>query len=315
MANIIKIKRGSGVPGSGVLEGYELGYDTTNNSLYLGVAGSNPIKIADAFQGYLTIDNATGKLTVVNDFEVTGETTLSTATVNGIFTTTDTANLKGSITNIGNSPTDELNVASITNFYNTITVAAGALASLDGGVNINDIITLDSTTGNIDTTGDLTAQNVVVNGDLTVHGTTTTVESTVVTINDPIFTMGTTPVSPDGKDRGIEFKYGDSTTPLVGFFGLDESTGRFIYIPDAINTSEVFSGTAGDFEVGDIYQGGTNVSQNWNAAAAALGISGGTGGITTATQYDILIADIAGQFQPTKTIPSSAGITIDCGTY
>jgi hypothetical protein len=53
MANIIKIKRGSGVPASGLLAGYELGWDYTNNSLYIGVDGTNPIKIADAFNGYL----------------------------------------------------------------------------------------------------------------------------------------------------------------------------------------------------------------------------------------------------------------------
>lgn len=476
MANIIKIKRGSGVPGSGVLSGYELGYDTTNNSLYLGVDGANPIKIADSFQGYLSINTSTGKLYASNDLEVngaadfnstlnvdgnttlggtltvTGLTTLNggitadggaftvsdtsgniytagtltvdgsttlgdsaddTATIRGIVTISDTGRTTtvqgalevdqtvgidgdvrvgtsgtshftvgagtgnvhtdgtldvdgattlnsfltvavGQLTTLGGdldvtgnttltgtlianqiatfnddvtiglSSADVLDVNSTANFANTINVIG--LSSLDGGIDVNGKLTVDAATGDIATAGDLTAENATINGDLVVHGTTTTVNSTTVEIADPIFTLGETLAVSDAKDRGIELKYGDTASPLVGFFGLDESTGRFIFLPDATNTSEVFSGDHGDYEVGEIYQPQTsgvydaagsvvNASENWNAAAVALGISGGAGGITSATQYDLLQADASGVFQPTKTISSSSGITIDCGTY
>jgi hypothetical protein len=89
--------------------------------------------------------------------------------------------------------------------------------------------------------------NLAVTGNLTVNGTTTTVNSTTVTIDDPIFTLGgdTAPASDDNKDRGIEFRYHNGTAAKVGFFGFDDSTGKFTFIPDATNTSEVFSGTAG----------------------------------------------------------------------
>ena len=91
-----------------------------------------------------------------------------------------------------------------------------------------------------------TSGNLSVTGDLIVNGTTTTVNSTTVTIDDPIFTLGgdTAPTSDDNKDRGIEFQWYD-TAAKVGFFGFDDSTGKFTFIPDATNTSEVFSGTAG----------------------------------------------------------------------
>ena len=91
-----------------------------------------------------------------------------------------------------------------------------------------------------------TSGNLSVTGDLIVNGTTTTVNSTTVTIDDPIFTLGgdTAPASDDNKDRGIEFQWYD-TAAKVGFFGFDDSTGKFTFIPDATNTSEVFSGTAG----------------------------------------------------------------------
>ena len=91
------------------------------------------------------------------------------------------------------------------------------------------------------------AGDLAVTGDLTVNGTTTTVNSTTVTIDDPIFTLGgdTAPASDDNKDRGIEFNWHNGSAAKVGFFGFDDSAGKFTFIPDATNTSEVFSGTAG----------------------------------------------------------------------
>jgi len=91
------------------------------------------------------------------------------------------------------------------------------------------------------------SDNVVVTGNLTVNGTTTTVNSTTTTVDDPVFTIGgdSTPGSDDNKDRGIEFKWHNGSAAKVGFFGFDDSTGKFTFIPDATNSSEVFSGSAG----------------------------------------------------------------------
>jgi hypothetical protein len=99
---------------------------------------------------------------------------------------------------------------------------------------------------------------VVVGGDLTVNGTTTTVNSTTVTIDDPIFTLGgdTAPGSDDNKDRGIEFRYHNGSAAKIGFFGFDDSTSKFTFIADASNSSEVFSGSAGDVAFGDIAAAG-----------------------------------------------------------
>ena len=92
-----------------------------------------------------------------------------------------------------------------------------------------------------------TAGGLTVTGDLTVNGTTTTVNSTTTTVDDPIFTVGgdSAPGSDDNKDRGIEFRWHNGSAAKVGFFGFDDSTGKFTFIPDATNSSEVFSGTAG----------------------------------------------------------------------
>ena len=94
--------------------------------------------------------------------------------------------------------------------------------------------------------------NLVVTGNLTVNGQTTTVNSTVTTIDDPIITLGgdTAPGSDDNKDRGIEFRYHNGSAAKVGFFGFDDSTSKFTFIPDATNNSEVFSGSAGNVAFG-----------------------------------------------------------------
>ena len=114
--------------------------------------------------------------------------------------------------------------------------------------------------------------NVAVAGDLTVNGTTTTVNSTTVTIDDPIFTLGgdTAPGSDDNKDRGIEFRYHNGSAAKVGFFGYDDSASAFTFIPDATNSSEVFSGTAGNVVFGNIAGTLTTAAQTNITSVGAL---------------------------------------------
>ena len=104
--------------------------------------------------------------------------------------------------------------------------------------------------------------NVVVYGNLSVMGNTTTVNSNTITVDDPVFTLGgdTAPTADDNKDRGIEFRWHDGSTAKTGFFGYDDSVSRFKFIADATNTSEVFSGDAGDAEFGDILIDGFTLS-------------------------------------------------------
>ncbi len=106
--------------------------------------------------------------------------------------------------------------------------------------------------------------DLTVAGTLTVNGTTTTVNSTVVTVDDPIFTLGGDGSGvDDDKDRGIEFKWHTGSAAKVGFFGRNDNTGRFAYIADATNSSEVFSGTLGDAEFTTVYANLTgNVTGN-----------------------------------------------------
>ena len=121
---------------------------------------------------------------------------------------------------------------------------------------------------------------VTITGDLTVNGTTTTVNSTVVTIDDPIFTLGgeSAPGSDDNKDRGIEFRYHNGSAAKVGFFGWDDSASAFTFIADATNSSEVFSGTAGNVAFGNIAGTLTTAAQpNITSLGTLTALAGGTG--------------------------------------
>ena len=137
---------------------------------------------------------------------------------------------------------------------------------------------LDSSGGTVNVNDNLT-----IAGDLTVQGTTITVDSTVSTIVDPIITIGgsiggTNPGTDDNKDRGIEFKY-FSGTAKTGFFGFDDSTGFFTFIPDGTNASEVFSGTVGVIDATRI----TGSASSWTNART---VTFATGDVTGSFSID-----------------------------
>ena len=138
--------------------------------------------------------------------------------------------------------------------FNARLTDVSGLAVTDGGFIVGDGSNFVLETGNtaraslgLATSDSPTFNGLTLNGNLIVNGSTTTINSTTTTVDDPIFTLGgdTAPSSDDNKDRGIEFRYYSSGSAKLGFFGFDDSSGKFTFIPDATNTSEVFSGTAG----------------------------------------------------------------------
>ena len=133
-----------------------------------------------------------------------------------------------------------------------------AKASASSGSTVNALSTALTISGN---DGDATfANSVVITGDLTVNGDTTNVNVTTMTVEDPVIELGGAEnggalSSNDGKDKGISFNWFQAGSPgaaKLGFFGYDESTGYFTFIPDATNSSEVFSGTAGVADLGGV---------------------------------------------------------------
>jgi len=111
---------------------------------------------------------------------------------------------------------------------------------------------MGDSSGNVTITANDGSGTVFLNANVQINGTTQNVYSTVTNIQDPVFSLGgvTSPTFDDFKDRGIEFKwYGTRngiTGSKVGFFGFDNSTQRFTYIPFATNANEIITGTPGD---------------------------------------------------------------------
>lgn len=184
------------------------------------------------------------------------------------------------------------------------TVVAGKAVVVDSNKDISSFRNLTATgtasVGTLNSTG-----NVTVGGDLVVNGNTVTVNSTTVTIDDPIFTLGgdTAPGADDNKDRGIEFRYHNGTSAQLGFFGFDDSTGKFTFLTGATNSSEVFSGTRGEIDA----------TVDWSNIASkpdpviGVGLTGDVTGSGSVTLTDLA----SGSFS----IPTTIAVnSVDLGT-
>jgi hypothetical protein len=188
---------------------------------------------------------------------------------------------------------DGVTVTSATTTVNSNTVnVIGKNGTADATVNITGILNVDNlrldgntiytTDGSNTLYLDPAPMNniggvVVIKGDLQVDGTTTTINSTQVTIDDPIFVLGgdTTPASDDNLDRGIEFKWHNGTSAKLGFFGFDDSASEFIFIPDATDTAAVISGTNGNAAFGKLRL--TDSTASTTTTTGAFTLSGGAG--------------------------------------
>ena len=251
-------------------------------ALYLGTSGSDTLVTATATEINSALDGITSTAaelnlldgsvanTVVNSKAViygsSGQVagTLSTAAQPNITSlgTLSALTVTGDVTVTGamdlNTTTLDIDASDDIDIDTTDTTGGIAIGTANSGVPI----TIGHATSET-TFGD----NVTVTGNLTVQGTTTTVDSTTVSIADPVFEIGSS-ASDDNVDRGIKFKYNDGG-PKVAFFGFDDSDGKFKFIPDATDSSSVFSGTNGTF-VGTFEGNATTATTVTQAAQAAI---------------------------------------------
>jgi len=302
--------------------------NSISNIVNADLSGSAAISNANLANSGITMAAESGS----NDAVALGETFTFTAG-EGINTTMGT----NAVTIAGeDASTSNKGVASFSS--NDFSVSSGAVTIKNGGVTNDQLagsiangklsgpaiaVTDGSTASNIAQGGTLTfaatanettvaqsggtvtiglPNDVAITGTLTVNGTTTTVNSNTVTIDDPIFTLGgdTAPGSDDNKDRGIEFRWHNGSAAKVGFFGMQDATSRLIFMPDATNNSEVFSGTLGDAQFTNIYgtlataaQANvtsvgtlTGLTVSGNAVfQGTIGLGNATGDTITATGY------------------------------
>ena len=176
--------------------------------------------------------------------------------------------------------TDDLRIVGTSNEIETVSAKSGTdvtvTVGLPNDVTIGNDLTVTNdlaVSGNTTLTGNLSvngstinlgnglSDNVVISGNLTVQGTTTTVESTTITIDDPVLALAdnTTSNTSDGLDRGVRFKWGTGSAVATGFFGFDIQSERFVFTKDETVTSDDFSSPWSDAEFGNIYGTGADL--------------------------------------------------------
>lgn len=196
-----------------------------------------------------------------------------------------------------------------------ITATASNQIKLSSGtgvlLNSNVPLIFGSTSNSIqnDTSGNLvlfSGKTIVLDSNVLIKGASQTVFSTITNIQDPIFSLGgvTGPNIDDNKDRGIEFKWNTGTTTKTGFFGFDDSTGRFTFIPDGTNIDEIYSGAFGDVQFRNIYAN-DSFQNNLNLTGNISMIDGVISGNTLRLQTNV------GNISISPTVGSSVLVPFD----
>jgi hypothetical protein len=157
------------------------------------------------------------------------------------------------------------------------------------GQKVGILDTSPSYTLDVTGTGQFTS-DLIVGGNLTVNGTTTTVNTATITVEDPVIKLGQSS-SDDNKDRGVEFAYNDGSARL-GFMGWDDSASGFTMLSAASNSSEVFSGTAAPLVIGALTAASLDISGDADIdGAIASGTTLTAGTDLTVTGGDIIFGN------------------------
>ena len=191
---------------------------------------------------------------------------------------------------------------------NGVTLAIGQSVGTGDDVTFNNVdVDGTLTSDDITSTNISIAGNATVTGNLTVSGTTTTVDSTTVSVADPVFEIGDD-ASDDNLDRGIKFKWHNGSAAKIGFFGMDDSDGKFKFIQDATDTSSVFSGS-----VGNAVFGGLEVSTLSMSGALSLSGSIDSYAGSAPTDGQLLIGDTSSGVFDAATLTAGEAMTITNG--
>lgn len=248
---------------------------------------------------------------------------------------------------IGSTNTDEVNVTSgdqvnvdapdVNVGADTLDIVgkstANAAVTITGSLDVDSIKITGRTISSTDTNnqeiiidpypagGDV-GGTVIIKGNLQVDGTTTTINSTQVTIDDPIFVLGgdTTPTADDNLDRGIKFNWHDGVGAKVGFFGYDDSASEYVFISDASEASNTFSPAAanvfGNLRAGKLALKDTTASTSFSTGALIV-----DGGVGIAGQLNVdgavnkFTGTTASSSTTTGTIVVSGGVGIAGSMY
>ena len=234
--------------------------------------------------------------------------------------------------------TDDLQILGTANEIETVSSKTGTDVQVQIGlpndVTIGNNLTVTNdlgVTGNTTLTGNLTvngstinlgnglSDNVVISGNLTVQGTTTTVESTTITIDDPVIALAdnTTSNTSDGLDRGVRFKWGTGSAVATGFFGFDIQSERFVFTKDETVTSDDFSSPWSDAEFGNIYGTGADLGNIQIGITGDNEIDTVSGGLTIDSATGETTVDdnltVTGDLDVTGTVTLSTTLAVGQG--
>ena len=225
-----------------------------------GDTGTDSVAILSdtlTFVGGAGITSAVTNNTVTLDVDAT--VARSTNTLN-YFSATTSAQLASVISDetgtglvvFGTNPTFTTGVVTDSATFNVFNTTATTVQAFGAAT----ALSLGATSGNT-----TVRNNLIVSGTLTINGSTSTVNSTITQLTDPVIMLAQDSLAAgDANDRGVKFNYGDGTAVQTGFFGMDMQTSRFVFKATGAtaNTPENFSTPWSDAQFGDIYgTGGT----------------------------------------------------------
>ena len=262
--------------------------------------------------GVTAISNTASTITgnVTNgDITLTPNGTGKVVVTNGITLQTNTADING-------GAIDGVTIGS-TAAATALTVSGGTVAITDtGGDGTMDGVIIGGTTAAAGSFTTLAvSSNATITGNLTVNGTTTTIDSTTLTIEDPLIQLAKNNSGGDANtfDQGIFFNRGSLNN--VSFL-WDESADQFAFA----RTASEDGTTAGNVTI-DSYEGiragvGTFTDVETGSISAADGTAAATiansTGVVTVPSAVLTTADINGGTADNVTI---GGSTAAAGTF
>ena len=199
----------------------------------------------------------------------------------------------------------------------------GAARFTANGVRIgNALNTIDTFSGNLILNA--AGGTVTVSGNLNVTGSTVTVDSTVSTLVDPVFVLGsgaggTHNNVTDTADRGIEYRR-FSGSAITGFFGFSAASGKFTFIPNAnVTAANTYSGTIGVIDAnisGSAVTATTGTFTNLTGTLTGNVTGNLTGTATTAQNVNVATTNnVAGVFYlPLVNSATGSGLALSTDT-
>ena len=230
------------VLGRGATSSKTLGVGNTTVTGFANVTSTLEVGSTSQFDGAITVGNSTVNAVIATSGNIDTDGTLTVAGNTALadsLTVADTSTFSGSVT-VGNSTVNAVIATSGNiNTDGTLTVAgntalSGANNEIAGQVNINDTTTSSSVaSGALVVDGGVgIAENLYVGGNLNVAGTTTTVSSTTVTIDDNLIKLAAnqTANDTDAVDTGFYSTYDVGGTQKYSGFVRDTSNSNKAFI-------------------------------------------------------------------------------------